>query len=45
MTKLLMEPRPKKLLDQLRDTIRLKHYAYRTEETYVYSNRLRAGLF
>ncbi len=30
-----MEPRPKKLLDQLRDAIRLKHYAYRTEETYV----------
>jgi hypothetical protein len=30
-----MEPRPKKLLDQLRDVIRLKHYAYRTEETYV----------
>jgi integron integrase len=30
-----MEPRPRKLLDQLRDAIRLKHYAYRTEETYV----------
>lgn len=30
-----MEPPPKKLLDQLRDAIRLKHYAYRTEETYV----------
>ncbi|PSB29409.1 integron integrase [Stenomitos frigidus] len=30
-----MEPRPRKLLDQLRDVIRLKHYAYRTEETYV----------
>jgi len=30
-----MEPRPKKLLDQLRDVIRLKHDAYRTEETYV----------
>jgi len=27
-----MEPRPKKLLDQLRDAIRLKHYAYRTDE-------------
>ncbi|WP_421658220.1 phage integrase N-terminal SAM-like domain-containing protein [Leptothermofonsia sp. ETS-13] len=24
-----------KLLDQLRDEIRLRHYAYRTEETYV----------
>ena len=30
-----MESPPKKLLDQLRDAIRLKHYAYRTEETYV----------
>jgi integron integrase len=30
-----MEPRPKKLLDQVRDTIRLKHYSYRTEESYV----------
>jgi hypothetical protein len=30
-----MEPRPKKLLDQLRDVIRLKHYDYRTEETYL----------
>lgn len=26
---------PRKLLDQLRDVIRLKHYSYRTEETYV----------
>jgi integron integrase len=25
----------KKLLDQVRDAIRLKHYSYRTEETYV----------
>ena len=32
---IVMEPRPKKLLDQLREVIRLKHYAYRTEETYV----------
>jgi integrase len=30
-----MEPRPKKLLHQVRDTIRLKHYSYRTEESYV----------
>jgi site-specific recombinase XerD len=30
-----MEPRPKKHLDQVRDTIRLKHYSYRTEESYV----------
>jgi hypothetical protein len=33
--RMTMEPRPKKLLDQLREVIRLKHYAYRTEETYV----------
>jgi hypothetical protein len=26
---------PKKLLDQVRDAIRLKHYSIRTEETYV----------
>lgn len=30
-----MQPPPKKLLDQVRDTIRLKHYSFRTEETYV----------
>lgn len=30
-----MQPPPKKLLDQVRDVIRLKHYAYRTQETYV----------
>ncbi|MBF2049054.1 MAG: phage integrase N-terminal SAM-like domain-containing protein [Elainella sp. C42_A2020_010] len=30
-----MQPPPKKLLDQVRDAIRLKHYVYRTEETYV----------
>ena len=29
------EPRPKKRLDQVRDAIRLKHYSYRTEQTYV----------
>jgi integron integrase len=27
--------KPKKLLDQVRDTLRVKHYAYRTEEAYV----------
>ncbi len=27
--------RPKKLLDQVRDAIRLKHYSWRTEESYV----------
>ena len=30
-----MEQRPKKLLDQVRDAIRLKHYSYRTEQAYV----------
>ncbi|MBC8492887.1 MAG: phage integrase N-terminal SAM-like domain-containing protein [Chloroflexi bacterium] len=30
-----MEPRPKKLLDQVRDTLRLKHYSIRTEEAYA----------
>jgi hypothetical protein len=30
-----MEPAPKKLLDQVRDAIRLKHYSIRTEEAYV----------
>jgi site-specific recombinase XerD len=30
-----MQTPPKKLLDQVRDVIRLKHYSYRTEETYV----------
>jgi integron integrase len=30
-----MEAPPKKLLDQVRDVIRLKHYSYRTEQTYV----------
>ncbi len=28
----LMEPKPKKLLDQVREAMRLKHYAYRAEE-------------
>jgi len=27
--------RPSKLLDQVRETIRLKHYSIRTEQTYV----------
>ena len=30
-----MEPRPKKLLDQVRDALRLKHYSIRTEDSYV----------
>jgi hypothetical protein len=29
------QPAPKKLLDQMRDAVRLKHYCYCTEETYV----------
>jgi site-specific recombinase XerD len=29
------DAKPKKLLDQVRDTLRTKHYAYRTEEAYV----------
>ena len=28
-------PRGKKLLEQVRDSLRLKHYSYRTEETYL----------
>jgi site-specific recombinase XerD len=30
-----MGERSKKILDQMRDAIRLKHYAYRTEKTYI----------
>jgi integron integrase len=30
-----MVERPKKILDQLRDVLRLKHYSYRTEQTYL----------
>ncbi|MFZ1235023.1 MAG: integron integrase [Thiofilum sp.] len=30
-----MEPKPKKLLDQVRDAIRLKNYAYSTEKAYA----------
>ena len=29
------ESPPQKLLDRVRDRIRVKHYSYRTEETYV----------
>jgi integron integrase len=29
-------PKPKKLLDQLHDAIRIKHYAYSTEKTYTH---------
>jgi integron integrase len=31
-----MEPKPRKLLDQVRDALRRQHYSYRTEESYVY---------
>ena len=30
------DPKPKKLLDQLRDAIRLKHYSYSAEKTYFH---------
>jgi len=30
-----MEAQPKKLPDQVWDALRLKHYAYRTEVTYI----------
>jgi len=29
------DPPPRKLLDQVRDAIRVKHYSYKTEKTYV----------
>ncbi len=28
--------KPKKLLDQVRDVLRVKHYAYRTEKTFIF---------
>src|SRR5258707_14952586 len=31
-----MENRPEKLLDQVRDAIRVKHYARNTEQAYAY---------
>jgi hypothetical protein len=31
----MTEPRPKKLLEQVQDAIRLKHYSFLTKETYV----------
>lgn len=30
-----MEKPPKKLLEQVSDVIRLKHYSYKTEKSYV----------
>jgi integron integrase len=35
MSELPKKPQEKRLLDQVRDTIRLKHYSIRTEEAYV----------
>jgi hypothetical protein len=32
----MLESRPRKLLDQVRDALRVKHYAYSTEKTYVH---------
>jgi len=31
-----MEPKPKKLLDQISDSIRQKHYSHRTERAYIH---------
>jgi site-specific recombinase XerD len=31
----MTEPRPRKLLDQVRDALRLKHDAFSTEKTYI----------
>jgi hypothetical protein len=31
-----MEQCPKKLIEQVQDVIRLKHYSYQTEKTYVH---------
>ncbi len=30
-----MDNPPKKLLDQVADALRIRHYAYRTEQTYI----------
>jgi site-specific recombinase XerD len=30
-----MEPRPRKLLEQVSDLLRVKHYSYRTEQTHI----------
>jgi len=30
-----MEHRPRKLLEQVSDVIRLKHYSYKTEKSYI----------
>ncbi|MTJ55677.1 hypothetical protein FJR38_24940 [Anabaena sp. UHCC 0253] len=38
-----MEQSPKKLLEQVQDVIRLKHYSYQTEKTYI--NWIRRYIF
>ncbi|WP_337961502.1 site-specific integrase [Nostoc sp. UHCC 0926] len=38
-----MQERPKKLLEQVQDTIRLKHYYYKTEKSYI--NWIRRYIF
>jgi hypothetical protein len=35
-TLLMDAPKPKKLLDRVRDTLRVKHYAHSTEEAYIH---------
>jgi integron integrase len=35
MTETASSPKDKKLLDQVRETLRLKHYSYRTEQNYL----------
>lgn len=32
----MLEPRHRKLLDEVGDAVRVKHYSYSTEKTYVY---------
>lgn len=32
----MLEPRPRKLLDQVRDVVQVKHYSHSTEKTYIY---------
>jgi integrase len=34
-----MEQRPKKLSERVQDSIRIKHYSYQTEKTYIYWTR------
>ena len=36
-------PTPPKLLDQVRNAIRRRHYSYRTEETYIHWIKMESG--